>query len=120
MLVRLGNAAPLDCIEKDGVQQFFPVKGQRVTEFSVPDDYGPAAAYAAVLGAVGYHVDPASPAGVAWVETDNATLHTLLCDHFALNPATPKPANWGHPAKPVASATPDPAAAVLVDKEPTS
>lgn len=94
MLVEIGNASALDAREEEGRKVYFAVSGERTTTVRVPDGIGMSEAFASIVDALQYHIQPGCKP--VWVQSDHAGLQTLLLNHFGINPADNiRPIEWG-------------------------
>ena len=82
MYLKLGNTKAKEAVE-DGVNatKFRSLKGERETEVNFPDEYTLAQAFVTLTAPNGVWANH-SDAPASYVISDNASLATLVADHF--------------------------------------
>lgn len=124
MRVDIGNATAIEGYRENGAEDgpvlYKRAEGQRTTTLILPDDLGLIAAVQTVAGTLTAHMEAGSKP--VWIESDNASLQALLCEHYGVSPTSARPMSWGsnidEPKKVSAKKTTKKAAAPAPEPEP--
>lgn len=84
MRVLLGNPAAKDAASGD------PLDGNQITTVTIPDTAGPIEAFTNVTAPDGVWANHSQGDPPDWVESDDATLASLLSQHFGCRVGRPK------------------------------
>lgn len=94
MYVHVGNPAPIEQVQMDGVIEYRRLKPFGVTTFHFPDDIDLDVAVFSVVDAMRFHMAPESK--VPWIESDSLRLQKRLCSVMAVDSSARRPATWGY------------------------
>jgi hypothetical protein len=84
--------------DDDDKLKFQPLYGERTTRFVFPPDTSAPVAAREAISALTHHIREERHGGgksLVWIESNDAALRNLLCEHFGVDKRKRKPASWG-------------------------
>jgi len=94
MRIEIGNPNAIEAYTDEfDVVRFRMIPGERVTTLILPDTMEIDEAVQTVVVTMELHMAPDTKP--AWVECDDLTLRTYVCEHYGVAKSKRRPASWG-------------------------